>query len=528
MLPKREQKNPAKANKLYGPRDLRRAVPVPNEQSAYRSEFRRDYDRILHCSAFRRLQGKTQVFPHNESDFFRTRLTHSLEVSQIASSIAIRLNNTISFFKKNPIDIDLVSAASLAHDIGHPPFGHNGEVILNDRMRIYGGFEGNAQTFRILSRISKRSDRIETNDPGPVGSPLKNENRIGLNLTSRTLAAVLKYDREIDYRTLPTPKKLVKGYYRTERDVVERIKQDVLNGVSLPEGRKFKTIECQIMDLADDIAYSAFDLEDAFHGGFLDPLTMLSLGGDAFRKIVEEVKDSFLKDSDDTYDVKTTKRIKDLNTDDIIDLVADSFSQIFFLDEDQQKSVIELMGSYNDDDRSRLQSRIVANIVADHFRRSKSAASEGGSRTLYTSGLIRQGIEAVELHAGIDEEFPALTKVRLRYEERLVIETLKRLVFNKVINSARIQQTRFSGRIILDHMMSVFLVSDDDQQRDQLFKLVHDILPNDYRELLNAENDPDIKHRICCDFVAGMTDRFAAEFYERMFSGNIGSIYRKT
>jgi len=132
------------------------------------------------------------------------------------------------------------------------------------------------------------------------------------------------------------------------------------------------------------------------------------------------------------------------------------------------------------------------------------------------------------LHAGIDEEFPALTKVRLRYEERLVIETLKRLVFNKVINSARIQQTRFSGRIILDHMMSVFLVSDDDQQRDQLFKLVHDILPNDYRELLNAENDPDIKHRICCDFVAGMTDRFAAEFYERMFSGNIGSIYRKT
>lgn len=528
MVRTRKQKSAAKPNRLYELRDVSRAVPISNQQGAYRSEFRRDYDRILHCSAFRRLQGKTQVFPHNESDFFRTRLTHSLEVSQIASSIAIRLNHTDPFFKKNPIDIDLVSAASLAHDIGHPPFGHNGEVILNDRMRSYGGFEGNAQTFRILSRISKRSDRIETEDVGPDGSPFKNENRIGLNLTSRTLAAVLKYDREIDYLSPPTPTKLVKGYYWTERDVVKRIKKDVLNGALLPADRKFKTIECQIMDLADDIAYSAFDLEDAFHGGFLDPLTMLSLGGDAFRKIVEEIKDSFLKDSDDTYDITTTKRIRDLNTDDIMNLVTDLFSQIFHLDEDQQMSVVGLLDTNNDENTSRLQSRIVANIVADHFRRSKSAASEGGSRTLYTSELIKQGIEAVELHAGIDEDFPPLTKIRLRYEERLVIETLKRLVFNQVINSARIQQTRFSGRITLDHMMDVFLVSDDDMKRDQLFKLVHDILPNDYRELLNAEKEPKHKHRICCDFVAGMTDRFAAEFYERMFSGNIGSIYRKT
>ena len=136
---------------------------VPLSQSAnpepYRTNFRRDYARIIHSPAFRRLQRKTQLFPGEESDFFRNRLTHSLEVAQIAKSIAVRLNYQIAQ-ERGPdageIDTDLVELAGLAHDLGHPPFGHTGEYALHERMYKVGGFEGNAQTLRILSKLEKR------------------------------------------------------------------------------------------------------------------------------------------------------------------------------------------------------------------------------------------------------------------------------------------------------------------------------------------------------------------------------------
>ena len=127
---------------LYTDLDREREVAVEGE-SAYRCAFRRDYARLLHCPAFRRLQGKTQLFPSVEHDFFRNRLTHSLEVAQIAKSIALRLNHHHSYFVDNPIDLDLVETAALAHDLGHPPFGHDGERALDDCMKKRGGFEGN-------------------------------------------------------------------------------------------------------------------------------------------------------------------------------------------------------------------------------------------------------------------------------------------------------------------------------------------------------------------------------------------------
>src|SRR5580698_7726304 len=121
----------------------------PTRKSDYRSVFHQDRDRIMFTPAFRRLQAKTQVFQAGEYDFYRTRLTHSLEVANIAKSVAVWLR------KSQPvaaIDLDLVEAICLAHDIGHPPFGHAGERVLNDLMKDYGGFEGNAQTLRILTR----------------------------------------------------------------------------------------------------------------------------------------------------------------------------------------------------------------------------------------------------------------------------------------------------------------------------------------------------------------------------------------
>jgi dGTPase len=147
--------------KLYNDRGISRQKDIDDSIKVcpdYRSPFRRDYARLVHSPSFRRLQGKTQLFPGLESDFFRNRLTHSFEVAQIAKSITLFLNNSNEFLRTNEyvIDTDLVEFAGLAHDLGHPPFGHKGEKALNECMQDSGGFEGNAQTLRVLTRIEKK------------------------------------------------------------------------------------------------------------------------------------------------------------------------------------------------------------------------------------------------------------------------------------------------------------------------------------------------------------------------------------
>lgn len=217
--------------------EARRHTPEqPHAGSDHRSAFERDRARIIHAAAFRRLQGKTQVFGVYEGDFFRTRLTHSLEVSQIAKGIALALG----------ADTDLVEAVCLAHDLGHPPFGHTGEYVLHELMRDQGGFEGNAQTFRILTRLERKHSDYE-----------------GLNLTYQTLDGVLKYKMCIDAaaiaNSLDGP---VKGFYAEDRELVETIIQVTGNGYE-------RSFECQIMDVADDIAYSVHDLEDSMKAGLI-------------------------------------------------------------------------------------------------------------------------------------------------------------------------------------------------------------------------------------------------------------------
>ena len=185
---------------LYTDNDKKRLKPeLASDPASGRTAFRRDFGRLLHSPSFRRLQGKTQLFPGHESDFFRNRLTHSLEVAQVAKGIALHLNASIPCFMKDPIDTDLVEVAALAHDLGHPPFGHNGEKALDDCMKRSGGFEGNAQTLRLLSVIEKKAYADSTgNNDDPCGIEVDGtDRRLGLNLTFRTLAAVLKYDRPI-------------------------------------------------------------------------------------------------------------------------------------------------------------------------------------------------------------------------------------------------------------------------------------------------------------------------------------------
>lgn len=210
-----QAKRRGRARVLYRTDDSSREYGGSGE-TAYRSAYRRDYARLLHCPAFRRLQGKTQLFPGIESDFFRNRLTHSLEVAQIAKSIALRLNFENDFLHQYPIDLDLIETAALAHDLGHPPFGHNGEEALDACMRSVGGFEGNAQTLRILARLEKKEPEV------PIGS--KADEGVGLDLTYRTLASVLKYDRCIPPRR-GEGESLIKGYYRSEQKLVEATKR---------------------------------------------------------------------------------------------------------------------------------------------------------------------------------------------------------------------------------------------------------------------------------------------------------------
>lgn len=152
---------------LYSRGDYRRVIPLRDEASDLpgdrrRSPFRRDYARLIQSPAFRRLQGKNQLFAGLESDFFMNRITHSLEVAQIAKSIAFRLNVQTLGELGCPLDSDLGEFAGLAHDLGHPPFGHTGEDALNqiiiERTRGTEGFEGNAQTLRLLSRLEKKLD----------------------------------------------------------------------------------------------------------------------------------------------------------------------------------------------------------------------------------------------------------------------------------------------------------------------------------------------------------------------------------
>lgn len=279
----------------YTPGDKTRIRSL--SEAPYRSPWRRDYARLIHSPSFRRLQGKTQLFPGIESDFFRNRLTHSLEVAQIAKSIALKLNHDLEISnKKYRIDLDLVEFAALAHDLGHPPFGHFGEQVLDEKMIGYGGFEGNAQTLRILAKLEKRefiSDALGINKNG-------DDKRLGLNLTMRSLASILKYDQKIPpsrrSRTKYNKKHkkksndLVKGYYHTEEEIVKEIKKRVCGGISFPE--TFQTIECRIMDIADDIAYSTYDLEDSFKAGFIKPIELISVSEEVSRNVIKKVHKS--------------------------------------------------------------------------------------------------------------------------------------------------------------------------------------------------------------------------------------------
>ena len=241
-------------NTFYSDFDFERSEESVRKDD-YRTPFQIDRDRLIHSSEFRRLQGKTQVFLPGENDYYRTRLTHSIEVSQIGRSIINYLTKKHKeLFSDNYfIDEDLVESACLAHDLGHPPFGHAGERTLNKLMKQFGGFEGNAQTLRLLT------DTFYT-----VG-----EGRRGMKPTRAFIDAILKY--KSIYSKFDNPQNhFIYDYQQKHVDFV-------FSGRVLPKEledpyalNNFKSIECQIMDWADDSAYAVNDLVDSISGGFIN------------------------------------------------------------------------------------------------------------------------------------------------------------------------------------------------------------------------------------------------------------------
>lgn len=219
----------------------------------YRTSFEQDRDRIIHTASFRRLQAKTQVFLSGEYDFYRTRLTHSLEVAQIGRAICTFLQRTSPFFSDSFfIDPHLVEAICLSHDLGHPPFGHAGERTLHAVMKPYGGFEGNAQTLRLLTE-TVYSDKVT---------------RKGMNPTRSFLDGVLKY--KTLYCELENPKNHF--IYNEQKKFLDFVFDgiDIMQAFEAGKYRDhFRSIECQVMDWSDDVAYSLNDVADGIHSGFI-------------------------------------------------------------------------------------------------------------------------------------------------------------------------------------------------------------------------------------------------------------------
>ena len=213
---------------------------VPEEESTFRSCYQRDRDRIIHASAFRRLKHKTQVFVEHEGDYYRTRLTHSIEVAQVARTIAGALG----------LNSELTEAVALAHDLGHTPFGHTGEDALHQLMAPYGGFDHNAQAIRIVTRLERHYAAFD-----------------GLNLTWDTLEGIAKHNGPVT-GDLP--------YALSDYDALHDL-----------ELHTHASAEAQVAALSDDIAYNNHDLHDGLRAGLFseDEIAELPLVGDAYREV---------------------------------------------------------------------------------------------------------------------------------------------------------------------------------------------------------------------------------------------------
>ena len=422
-------------NRFYGAFDTER-FSGKQDAGDFRTPFQIDRDRVLHTPSFRRLQNKTQVFWSGEYDFYRTRLTHSLEVAQIGRSICHWLKSPGGLLAEDfYIDPDLVEAACLSHDLGHPPFGHAGERTLNHLMAPHGGFEGNAQTLRLLT------ERIFS------------ARRSGMDPSRAFLDAVLKS------KSLWTELKTARGKppeHHFLYDFQHSWLDWAMGGNDFPaefppgEARdSVKSIECQIMDWADDTAYSLNDLADSVRAGFLR---------------MERIEEWAEKNGEATGEGTPLGEL----------------------------------------------------ITAIRKRRVDPFV---GSR-------IGRYIRSTELVP--DSNF--LSGATHRYRFRLVIDPVvkaesklfKKLAFENVFLSPQLKQLEHKGNHLLHGLWDVlekrYVTGGAIDGQD--FQL----LPEDAASEISQAETVEKKARLVCDFLAGMTDGYAARMYKRLFTPDFGSI----
>lgn len=267
------------------------------QQSPTRTDFQRDRDRIVHSTAFRRLKHKTQVFLYDEGDHYRTRLTHSLEVAQIARALARALN----------LDEDLAEALALAHDLGHPPFGHAGERALDRAMEQFGGFDHNAQSLRVVTRLERRYPRFD-----------------GLNLAWETLEGLVKHNGPLIRRTADGHEQSADLPYA----IAEYAKVQDLWLWS------FASAEAQAAAIADDIAYDAHDIDDGLRAGLLTLDDIAEVG--LVAGLLDEIRREYpgLDRQRQSYEL-----IRRLITAMIEDVIAESFQRLNALAPDSADAI---------------------------------------------------------------------------------------------------------------------------------------------------------------------------------------------
>jgi dGTPase len=368
-----------------------RGRKVAEDESRTRTPFARDRDRIIHATAFRRLKEKTQVFVAHEGDHFRTRLTHSLEVAQIARSLATALG----------LDPDLAETIALAHDLGHPPFGHAGEDELQVQMQGFGGFDHNVQTFRVVTKLERRYPRFD-----------------GLNLTWETLEGVIKHNG-------PVADKLDRPSWAAIAEF------DAEYGLRLST---WASAEAQVAALADDIAYNNHDVDDGVQAGlfFLKELLDVPLIGPHIWSAMQDYPDC-------------------------------------------DQAIIRLEAV------RRMIGAMVDDVLAETRRRA--------------DGL---GVESPEEVRNLDHALVAFSRDMVED-----LSQLRAFLMERMYRHWKVNRTRSQARRILAEMF-------------QLFMAEPDVLPAEWSERA-MERDETRRARVVCDYIAGMTDRFAIEEHRKLF-----------
>ena len=422
-----------------------------------RTDGQRDHDRILHSSALRRLSTVTQVAAANERYVFHNRLTHTLKVAQIARRLAeftVRKQPDLAE-SMGGIDPDVVEAAALAHDLGHPPFGHTAESRLDELVKDAGnsdGFEGNPQSFRIVTKLSLRHHEFQ-----------------GLNLTRATLNAILKYPwfrgtgRGLQERKW--------GAYRSEeKEFTWTQESTVSTGV--------KSLEAELMDWADDIAYAVHDVEDFYRGGLI-PLDRLLIDGDEIDRFLQRVFGRWEMEG-------RTKELQDKKN------LTEAFKEVL--------SMIE-----------------VYRPISEPY--SGTRAQRSALRSLSAELIKMYVTDALELR---EPDSASGRRVSIVREHLLEITILKELTREYVINNPALATQQYGQRRLISELFEIF----QDAAWNSDLRIFPPIFSEQIREIQVLPSD-DRKYetaRSVSDYISGMTEREIIENHQRLTGISLGSV----